>query len=162
MAYDPEAWHDFYVMLGGASAALAGLVFVGLSLHAHAVAADPLHRWSSRNLTAGILYVTIVSALMLTPGQPHWALGVELIAGGCLIGTMFAVPLVLFYERQPISTRVRVAVAVVACAVSVYAGASEIAEAGGGLYALVPAGIAGVAMNVVGAWSLLLGLARSG
>ena len=160
MAYDPAVWHDFFVMLGGASAALAGLVFVGLSLHAGAVAADPLHRWSARNLTAGILYVTVVCALMLTPGQPRWALGVELICGGILIGGMFATPLVLFFDRLPRATRVRMSIAVSACAVSVYAGGSLIAHAGGGLYLLVPAGVAGVAMNVFGAWSLLLGLAH--
>jgi hypothetical protein len=119
-----------------------------------------MHRWSARNLTAGILYVMVVCALMLTPGQPLWALGVELIAGGCLIGAMFATPLVRFFARLPIETKVRMAVAVGACAVSVYSGVSLIAHAGGGLYLLVPAGIAGVTMNVFGAWSLLLGLAR--
>jgi hypothetical protein len=31
--YQPEQWHDFFVMVGGAAAALAGLVFVALSLN---------------------------------------------------------------------------------------------------------------------------------
>jgi hypothetical protein len=160
VAYDPAQWHEFFVMLGSAAAALAGLVFVGLSLHAAAVAKDAMHSWSARNLTAGILYVTVVCALMLTPGQPRWVLGVELIAGGLLIGAMFATPLVLFLPRLPIETKLRMTVAVCACVVSVYSGISLIAHAGGGLYLLVPAGIAGVTMNVFGAWSLLLGLAR--
>jgi hypothetical protein len=33
VAYEPERWHDLFVMLGGSAGALAGLVFVGLSLH---------------------------------------------------------------------------------------------------------------------------------
>jgi len=160
VAYDTEPWHDFFLMLGGASAALAGLVFVGLSVHASAVAADPLHRWSARNLTAGIIYVTVVCTLMLTPGQPRWALGLELILGGCLIGTLFAMPLVLFRERFDTHHHARVVVAVAACALSTVGGISLIAHRGGGLYLLVPAAIAGVTMNVFGAWSLLLGLAQ--
>lgn len=34
MAYDPAPWQNFYVMSGGASAALTGLLFVAMSLHA--------------------------------------------------------------------------------------------------------------------------------
>jgi hypothetical protein len=33
VAYDPQPWHDAYVMLGSAAAALTGLVFVALSIH---------------------------------------------------------------------------------------------------------------------------------
>jgi hypothetical protein len=32
ISYVPEAWHDFYIMTGGAAAALTGLAFVAVSL----------------------------------------------------------------------------------------------------------------------------------
>jgi hypothetical protein len=160
MGYDPERWRDLYVMLGGASAALAGLVFVGLSIHARAVAADPLHRMRGRNLTAGIIYITLVSALLLIPGQSTRALGAELIVGGCMIGGLFAQPLVQFRDLLGRDLAFRMLLAVTACALSVAAGASLIADGGGGLYLLVPATVLGVVLNVFGAWSLLLGLAR--
>lgn len=160
MAYDPRAWHDFFVMLGGASAALAGLVFVGLSIHARQVASDPLYRVRARNLTAGIVYVTVVSALLLTPGQGLTPLGIELVVGGLLIGFMFSAPLRLHLQRLDGGMRIRLAAAVGACLLSVAAGVSLIAHGGGGLYLLVPAGISGVVLNVFGAWSLLLGLAH--
>ena len=162
MAYDPRAWHDFFVMLGGASAALAGLVFVGLSIHARQVASDPLYRVRARNLTAGIVYVTVVSALLLTPGQGLTPLGIELVAGGLLIGYLFSAPLRLHLPRLDVGMRIRIAAAVGACLLSVTAGASLLAHGGGGLYLLVPSGIAGVVLNVFGAWSLLLGLAHDG
>jgi len=145
-------------MLGGASAALAGLVFVGLSIHARAVAADPLHR--ARGLTAGIVYVTVVSALALTPGQGRTPLGIEILIGGIVIAWIFSTPLRKHIARLEAPLRLRIAAAVTACTLSSAAGASLLAHGGGGLYLLVPAGIAGVVLNVFGARSLLLGLAR--
>lgn len=160
MAYEPERWHDLYVMLGGASAALAGLVFVGLSMHARAVAGDRLYRTRARNLTAGILYLTIASAFLLMPGQGVRALGIELIAGGLLIGALFAETPIRFWPRLDRDMRVRTIVATAACLASVYGGASLVAGAGGGLYVVAWAAVVGLAMNVFGAWSVLLGLAR--
>jgi hypothetical protein len=158
VAYDPASWHDFFVMLGSASAALAGLVFVGLSIHARRVAADPLHRVRARSLTAGIVYVTIASALVLTPGQGLDALGIELVLGGVAIGFVFSTPLRRHLDRLDLGLKVRIGAAVTACLLSVAAGASLLAHAGGGLYLLVPAAVAGVSLNVFGAWSLLLDL----
>jgi hypothetical protein len=160
VAYDPADWHDLLVMLGSASAALAGLVFVGLSIHAPAIADDPLHRVRARNLTAGIVYVTVVSVLVLTPGQGRTALGIELIVGGALLAYLFSAPFRLHLERLDRGLRARIGAAVAACLVSALAGATLLAHHGGGLYFLVPAAIAGVVLNVFGAWSLLLGLAR--
>ena len=159
MAYDPAPWHDFFVMLGGASAALAGLVFVGLSIHARAVASDPLHRARARSLTAGIVYVTVVSALALTPGQGRTALGIEILIGGLVVAWIFSTPLRRHAARLAPPLRLRLGAAVGACLLSSAAGGSLLAHGGGGLYLIVPAGIAGVVLNVFGAWSLLLGLA---
>ena len=160
MAYDPARWHDFFVMLGSASAALAGLVFVGLTIHARAVAADPLHRVRARNLTAGIVYVTIASALVLTPGQGNTALGIELVIGGFAVAYLFSAPLRLYPARVDVDLRTRTIGAVGACLLSSAAGVSLLVHGGGGLYLLVPSAIGAVALNVFGAWALLIGLAR--
>ena len=160
MAYTPLVWHDFFVMLGGASAALAGLVFVGLSLHARAVASDPLHRVRARNLTAGIVSVTIVPAPVLTPGQSLTALGVELVAGGVFLSFVLSAPLRLHRARLDAGLRARTASAVGASLLIVWAGASLLAHGGGGLYLLVVSGLSAVSLNVFGAWTLLIGLAR--
>jgi hypothetical protein len=160
MGYEPERWHDLFVMLGGASAALAGLVFVGLSMHARAVASERLHRLRARNLTAGILYVTVASMFVLIPGQDVSVLGAELIAGGIVLGALFAEVPIRFWPVLEPELKLRMVVATAACAASVWAGVSLVVGHGGGLYVLVAAGIAGLTMNVFGAWSLLLGLAR--
>jgi hypothetical protein len=41
-ANDPAPWQDFYVMMGGANAALTGLVFVAISIHLREVLDHPL------------------------------------------------------------------------------------------------------------------------
>jgi hypothetical protein len=37
-AYSPELWYDFFVKVGGAVAALTGLVFVALSINLTTIA----------------------------------------------------------------------------------------------------------------------------
>jgi hypothetical protein len=41
--FRPDQWHDFLVMVGGAAAALTGLVFVALSLNLEIVVRDATH-----------------------------------------------------------------------------------------------------------------------
>ena len=38
--YKPYEWHDFFLMSGGAAAALAGLVFVAVSIHGDVLQRD--------------------------------------------------------------------------------------------------------------------------
>jgi hypothetical protein len=101
-----------------------------------------------------------VCALILVPGQGHKWLGSEVVVVGWLLTALFAMPLLRFGDRVTGELRARMLVALVACLLTVAAGASLAAHAGGGLYLLVPAAAVGLAMNVFGAWSLLVGLAR--
>ena len=45
VVYDLNQWRDFFTMVGGASAALTGLVFVAMSLNVRIVTQDPTHRY---------------------------------------------------------------------------------------------------------------------
>jgi hypothetical protein len=45
-----QGWHDFYLTAGAASATLAGLLFVGLSLHLRIVVTHPEVRSLARPL----------------------------------------------------------------------------------------------------------------
>jgi len=42
--FKPEQWHDFFIMVGGGAAALAGLVFVAMSINLTTIAQDPTHK----------------------------------------------------------------------------------------------------------------------
>ena len=39
-----DSWQNFYVMVGGAAAALTGLILVAVSLHVRAILGHPLYR----------------------------------------------------------------------------------------------------------------------
>ena len=75
--YRPELWHDFFLMVGGGAAALAGLVFVAMSLNLDAIVRDTTHRNRSRGTLAGFMAAFSTCALVLMGGQDHWAVGVE-------------------------------------------------------------------------------------
>jgi hypothetical protein len=160
LAYDPERWHDAYLLLGTAAAALTGLVFVALSIHLRAIAGDRFQRARGEYLTFGLIYITVVSALVLIPGQGDDALGIELLVGGVVGALITGLPLARMWQLvswTPIF-RARVVVAAVAVGLDLAAGASLIARHGGGLYLLIAALMLAMVANVSGAWNLLVAL----
>ena len=64
-----EPWHDFLVAVAGASAALVGLLFVGLSINLERLLATPhlLHRAGASLAALGSML--IISCLLLAPGS---------------------------------------------------------------------------------------------
>jgi modulator of FtsH protease len=163
-AYAAERWTDFGVGVAGASAALAGLVFVAVSINLSEIL-------KYRNLPgrAGltlILFVTplIVGILLLVPGQPGAALGWELLVAGVIIGGS---QLVINRRsgRSEKETRwtwliSRITPAVTSSGFLVLAGVTLLAQAGGGLYWLVPSVIAAIFFGLVNAWVLLVEIMR--
>jgi hypothetical protein len=65
-AYDPVQWHEVFVMIGGAAAALAGLLFVAASLHSDFLMRAPHWRLRVFNNTL-ITAMVIEAALILIP-----------------------------------------------------------------------------------------------
>jgi modulator of FtsH protease len=161
MAYNPGRWHDAYVMLGSAAAALTGLVFVALSIHLRAIVADRFQRARGHYLTFGLIYLTVVAALVLIPGQGDNALGIELLVGGFIGAAVTGIPFARMTStiRLTVGFSARVVAAAMAIALDLTAGASLLARSGGGLYYLMPALLLALVTNVSGAWALLIGLA---
>jgi hypothetical protein len=79
-----EAWHDFYVVVGGGSAALTGLLFVIVSLGPHVVARQTLSGVKAFISPVATLftYVLVISAVMLAPEVPMFFLGTALAVAG--------------------------------------------------------------------------------
>src|SRR3979411_1758063 len=74
-----SSWHDYFLMVGGGSAALPGLGFVAMTLHLDEITGNPVHRHRARTILAGLTAVFIRCALVLMAGQNEQAVAVELI-----------------------------------------------------------------------------------
>lgn len=95
--YRPEHWHEAFVMVGGASAALAGLLIVAVSVRADQIAD---HLWMrARNTTISMVTLTVGSLILLTP-QPSTLSGLEVILFNLLCAASLPGPVVLYYLRR--------------------------------------------------------------
>ena len=160
-AYDIERWTDLFVGTAGASAALAGLVFVAVSINLDnvlAVAGLPDRALATLTL---LLAPLVVSILALMP-QSRTALGAELLG----VGIAAVAGAAAFTKRSlPVQARRswvlgRTGTALLGTVPYVVAGITLLAEAGGGLYWAVGGVVAGVLGGVTNAWVLLVEIRR--
>jgi hypothetical protein len=179
MGYQPEQWHDLFVAIAGAGAALAGLIFVAVSLNLKQIIEGPaLPSVAARSL-AVLVALVLMSTFVLTPGQNHVALGVEiLVLGlGLLIGVM-ATTLRTMLRPPPqkiesakdaedpdyeilLQWKIgHISLALLCTVPMVVAGASLWAGAGGGLYWALAEIIVGLVASVLYAWVLLIEILR--
>ncbi len=164
IAYAAGHWTDFGVATAGAAAALAGLLVVAISINLERILQFPSlpHRAAQ---TLILFTVPLVTALLLiVPGQPNTALGGELLAIGLPTGAFMLVAdaRVPMAEQETKATRLltRILPSVVSCGCLAVAGATLLAEGGGGLYWLVPAVLAAIIFGLINAWVLLIEILR--
>lgn len=69
--------NDFFVMVGGGSAALAGLIFVALSINPEAIIRNTTHKNRAINMLSGFSAIFMACGLALIDNQPLQALGAE-------------------------------------------------------------------------------------
>jgi modulator of FtsH protease len=95
-----DSWQNFYVMVGGAAAALTGLILVAVSLHLPAILGHPLYRDRAFTSLQGLVTILVVAAAALTPQSPD-ALGIEVLALGLYWLVRFARFIRLFTRVRP-------------------------------------------------------------
>ncbi len=163
MAYDPAEWHDLFVAAAGASAALAGLLFVAVSINLERILQFDGLPERGLETVAMLLGVLLVSIVGLIPGQSHVALGVEVL--------VLAAALIAFIGRLPSKytgpddvprswSYTRWGLRLVATVPFLIAGLSLLAEAGGGLYWVVAGIVFAILAAVANAWVLLVEILR--
>lgn len=86
--YSPEQWNNFFVLVGTGSAALAGLVFVAISVNLKDVVKDATHTYRAINMLTGFTSVFILSAFALMGHQTHQTLGIEWLVVSVVAGTI--------------------------------------------------------------------------
>ena len=158
-AYQPEAWHDFYLMLGGAGAALTGLIFVAVSLHLRPVLRDPWHRGRAGSSLVALMSTVLIAGAVLVPAQPLAALGIE-VALVALMSPAYSTRGMMHLPRSHrLSRTVELVVGLVGAALAVAAGASLIVQVGGGLFLLLPGAAIALGSSVWNAWRLMVDVA---
>jgi len=70
-------WHDFFLMVGGGAAALAGLVFVAMSINLVTISQDPTHKNRAIGTLTGFTAVFMICSFALLGDQPLQWLGAE-------------------------------------------------------------------------------------
>jgi hypothetical protein len=161
--YDVERWSDFAVMLGGAFAALTGLLFVAVSINVREIVGTT--GLPARALETLVLFTTplLVAIVLLVPDQGRRAVGAELLAVAAVVGVVLARQnrLSRSDNQNPRGSRAfRVLVDGVVFAALGAAGATMLAGAGGGLFWVVPATVAALAGGLTNAWVLLIEILR--
>lgn len=74
-----EAWTDFNVAVAGATAALAGLLIVALSVNVSEIVKAPTLTARAASAISTLLLGLVATAAGLVPGQAIWALGAEIL-----------------------------------------------------------------------------------
>jgi hypothetical protein len=73
----PEQWNNFFVMVGGGAAALAGLIFVAMSINHQIIIQNTTHKNRAINMLTGFTAIFMASSLALIGNQPPGVLGLE-------------------------------------------------------------------------------------
>jgi modulator of FtsH protease len=166
--YATEGWGELFLCAGGATAALSGLIFVGLSVNIRAVL--DLDQREGRNFLTGraiealaaLLIVLVISVIALTPDINRGVLAacILLAAVGSAVSP-FRV-LQVSRGRGPLSTQTRLRLATAAAlTLTLLAGGVTLAAGhGGGLFWLPAAIVAAVTVAAVNAWVLLVEVLR--
>jgi hypothetical protein len=163
-AYTASEWTGLGAAVVTATAALAGLLFIAVSINLAKIL--EFKSLPSRAAQTLILFATplVTAILLVVPSQGRIALAVQLIATGLIVGGC-QVYLDLTAERGEEDTvwrRMlgRVFPAITSCGCIVVAGVTLAAQAGGGLYWLVPAFLAAIIFGLINVWVLLVEILR--
>lgn len=162
-AYDPSEWSDLFVATAGASAALAGLVFVAVSINLDRILKLPGLPERALETLLMLLGVVLVSIVGLIPGQSPVALGVEIAVLAALVGTVIAVQPTALHVSE--GARVnwligRWTLRLLGTVPFVIGGLALACETGGGLYWVAAGIVFAIAGAVANAWVLLVEILR--
>ena len=158
-----SGWENFLVAQVGASAALAGLVFVGVSINlARILSTGSLPEYALEALVL-LQAVLVIASLLLVP-QPLTVAGIELLLAG--IADTAIIIFLVAYTRRKIDPRYygflwfRASLSVCATLPFAIAGIAVLIWSINGLYWIVPAILLSITVAIYDAWVLLVEINR--
>lgn len=160
-AYDVAEWADFANTVAGGAAALAGLLFVGLSMNLAEVLkypGVPARAAVTLGLTIAILLTAIFVA---TPGQDDRVLAAEIaVVGVCVAVGALVAGLYQREERSPARTTYVTLLPLIPALMLIVGAVSLWLQRGGGLYWVTASVATGLAAATANAWVLLVEIKR--
>jgi len=159
-----EEWSDFNVAMAGATAALAGLLIVAMSVNLKAIVASRSLPIRMATALTTLLVALAATALGLAPGQPAWAYGLEVLAG-VVVAAVFEVRAIgAIRQDQLVSTAQRTAKAIAGTVpISAYVVGGVLLVAGAvnaGLWFLAIGAILAIASAILHSWIVLVEVLR--
>ena len=152
-------WNEFFAVVGGASAALAGLVFVAMSLNLSSIIRDATHRSRAIGTLSGFTAAFMICAFALMGDQNYQAVGIEWL----VVSTIAMVIYISGYVRSKKSGGstvglhpVRIAGAIVLHLAQMLGSALLFLGYSAGLYLAGVALVVYVCFMISGAWLLLI------
>jgi hypothetical protein len=161
--YRPDQWHDYFITVGGASAALTGLVFVAMSLNPRVIAQDPTHRHRAVGTLAGFTAIFVICGLGVMGGQDHQAVGLEWLIVSALAGVVYVYGYIqaIRFGESSVGLRSRRLVGGTTLHIVEIAGAALLFSGYiAGLYLAAISMIALLAFMISGAWLLIMGVSE--
>ena len=157
-------WHDFFLASAGAAAALAGLLFVAMSINVREIVATEGLPARAGATIVDAIGPLIVSLAVLMPGQSVRVVGAEVLAVGLIAWTVTVALQVVVWRTtrdQPRDQRVfGLVLSQLAAAGALVGGVMLLTDSADGLYA-VAVGIAlSFVVAVVNGWVLLIEILR--
>jgi hypothetical protein len=157
-------WDDYFMATAGASAALTGLLFVGVSLNLNKVLSIPHLPGRALSSLTLLVNIMLISSFCLVPGQPMWCLGAEVFLLGVVVWILTArVDIKSYRSLDPrykfhfYRNQVFTQSAVLPCLAG---GVCLVNGAGAGYYLLIPGITVSFIKALIDSWVLLIEINR--
>ncbi len=157
-------WHEFFVMLGGAAAALTGLVFVAMSIHLREISSIPIHRARARATLIGLICTVLLCGFALFP-QSVREFGLKLVVFGVVltaVATALSANSMRLLGRWDAARRLRVVIYVGTPLAVTFVGALMMSDIDWAMAAFATTLLLVVANAVSNAWALMLEVSTEG
>jgi modulator of FtsH protease len=161
----PEGWADFAVAAAGATAALAGLLIVAISVNVTEIIASRAPIAGARSTITSLVLAIAVSLFILPPGQTLVVLGVITLVLTAVAVTVQLMSIIAQWSltREGVTTSVRATIVGLAVAEHVPFLVGAVLLLFGqqtGLWGLVVGVVMVVIASMVNAWVLLIEVRR--
>jgi len=159
----PEQWNNFFVMVGGGAAALAGLIFVAMSINHEIIIQNTTHKNRAINMLTGFTAIFMASSLALIGNQSLGVLGFEWLVLWLIATVIFIRGYVIAIQSGMSSVGLntpRLAGGTICYLAEVISAILLICGYGysSGLYIAAVAIVALFAFLISGAWLLMIGI----